>query len=125
AVATGIETIAELADAARDCVVVLEDGVCSTRPRHLLRRVDLIKTESLPGFVSGLPALRVDIDNHDAGLSTGRDSDVGVGIRLPPREDLRLVCRGVLEAMRGQRSLLARNQREDTPAVSCVPECCV
>src|SRR5262249_34604146 len=63
-----------------------------------------------------------EIDCQQIARGTHRYADHGVGGLLPPREDLRLIPRRILEAVGENRLLLDRSTRQDRDASSYVME---
>src|SRR5258706_13524703 len=55
----------------------------------------------------------VHVDNENAGLRTGSDSDVVIGLLLPPCQDDVRIRGGVLEAVGRGRPLVTRPARKD------------
>src|SRR5437660_1724429 len=63
---------------------------------------------------------RIDVDHDQSGGFTGHDANVRVRPAAPPLMDLFRVSACVLEAVRGQGILSARNTRENGPAAASV-----
>src|SRR2546425_7351939 len=74
---------------------------------------------------SAVAILYVHIEDCEATRCASRAADIRAGRRCPPRFDLRLVGRRVLESARGKRILLTGNTREDHPATSGVGKRCL